>query len=84
MKEKLQPINCRYCKSENVAVVEVDQQWNDHIFAVRCDSCYAEGPHCVTEEMAVRMWGIKEPEFIPQPEPINWNEFPELSKGERV
>ena len=67
MKEELQPRECRYCFSDNVIVTRVDRQMDGEYFAVQCSCCWAEGPHCVTKEMAIRFWGVKEPEFIPQP-----------------
>jgi len=79
---KIKPKDCRFCGSDGVAAVEVDQQWNENVYAVRCESCFAEGPHCVSEEMAIRMWGF-EYNNVPQPEPpkydtfgLNWHKFP--------
>lgn len=70
MKEELQPSNCRYCHSTNVKATRVDKQLDGDYFAVVCNCCWAEGPHSVTEEMAIRFWGIKEPDFIPMPAPL--------------
>lgn len=58
MEQELKPDKCRFCGSNNYKVVKVDQQWSEYIYAVQCQSCWAEGSHCVTEELAVRLWGI--------------------------
>ena len=58
MDEKLQPRDCRFCRSKNVLVVQVDEQLDGDYFAVECQCCWAEGPHSVTKEMAIRMWGL--------------------------
>ena len=76
MDEKLQPRDCRFCRSKNVLVVQVDEQLDGDYFAVECQCCWAEGPHSVTKEMAIRFWGIKEPEFITQPETIDTSHLP--------
>lgn len=75
MKEELQLNDCRYCNSKNVKVTQVDRQMDGEYFAVVCNCCWAEGPHSVTEEMAIRFWGIKEPEFVQQPQPVDWSKF---------
>ena len=70
MDEKLQPRDCRFCRSKNVHVVQVDEQLDGDYFAVECQCCWAEGSHCVTKEMAIRMWGIAptigKPEYKPE------------------
>jgi len=58
MEKKYIPDICKFCGSNGVDIVEVDQQWNEMVYAVRCECCFAEGPHCVSEEMAARMWGL--------------------------
>lgn len=58
MGKKYMPDSCKYCGSENTDVVPVDENLDVDNYAVRCNCCWAEGPHCVTEEMAVRMWGL--------------------------
>jgi len=64
------PDNCKFCKSENIKVVAVDKQLDADYFAVQCQCCWAEGSHCVTEEMAVRMWGI-----APETTSIKYSDF---------
>jgi hypothetical protein len=58
MEKQYIPDKCKFCGSDNIKVVAVDEQLDADIYAVQCQSCWAEGSHCVTEEMAVRMWGL--------------------------
>lgn len=71
MKKNYIPDKCKFCGADESVVVEVDQQWSDNIYAVRCNVCLAEGSHCVTEEMAIRMWGI-----APETTSIDWGVLP--------
>ena len=58
MEKEYIPSKCKFCGSEDVAVVQVDEQWDDYTHAVRCNCCLAEGPHMPTKQMAARMWGL--------------------------
>jgi len=57
MEKEYIPDKCKFCGSESVKVEAVDQNIGD-FFAVQCHCCWAEGSHCVSREMAVRMWGL--------------------------
>ena len=69
MEKQYMPDKCKFCGSENVKIESVDTNLGD-FFAVQCQCCWAEGSHCVTKEMAIRMWGIApttgEPEYKPE------------------
>ena len=58
MQKEYIPDKCKFCGSESVKVEAVDQHLDADYYAVQCQCCWAEGSHCVTEEMAVRMWGL--------------------------